>query len=342
VDAFNKENRWKKRGLSVTPVKFGMSFTAKFMNQASALVHVYTDGSVLVSHGGTEIGQGINTKMCQIAATELGVPLEKVHIVDASTDKCANTHPTAASVGADLNGMAVQDACQQINKRLEALRQANPGKSLGDLAMVAWLNRIDLSAHGYYKTPDIGYNFDTQEGKAFHYFAYGMSVSEVEVDVLTGEFTILRTDILHDVGDSLNPSLDVGQIEGAFIQGMGLFTLEEMVWMKNGQLFTRGPSTYKIPSANDVPIDFRVRLFNDAPNRRTIYSSKGVGEPPLNHGISVLMAIKDAVASARADNGQTGYFRMDTPASVERIRLACSDFILERYAPKPVLANGSW
>ena len=303
VDAFNAANRWVKRGIAFMPVKFGMSFTAKFMNQASALVHMHTDGTVVVSHGGTEMGQGLHTKMCQIAAAELGVPLSAVHISETATDKCANTHPTAASVGADLNGFAVQDACQQINKRLEVLRATMPEASAAELAMAAWMQRVDLSAHGFYKTPDVGYDWVRQAGKPFHYFAYGVSVSEVEVDVLTGDFTLLRADILHDVGDSLNPAVDVGQVEGGFVQGVGLFMTEEMQWMKNGQLFTRGPSTYKIPSVNDIPIDFRVKLFEDAPNRRTIYSSKGVGEPPLNHAISCFMAVKNAIASARADNG---------------------------------------
>mmetsp|Transcript_4472 Transcript_4472/g.11222 ORF Transcript_4472/g.11222 Transcript_4472/m.11222 type:complete len:1333 (-) Transcript_4472:294-4292(-) len=342
VDKFNTENKWVKRGLSMVPVKFGMSFTAKFMNQASALVHIYTDGTVLVSHGGTEMGQGLHTKMSQIAATELGVPLNKVYISETATDKCANTLPTAASVGADLNGFAVQDACKQINQRLMPLRVKMPNATMAELALAAWLERVDLSAHGFYKTPDVGFNFETQEGKPFHYFAYGIACTEVEVDVLTGDFTVLRTDILHDVGDSLNPVVDVGQVEGGFVQGLGLFTLEEMVWMNNGQLFTRGPSTYKIPSANDIPIDFRVKLFADAPNRRTIFSSKGVGEPPLNLAISVYAAIKDAIYAARKDNGLSGHFRLDTPATGERIRLACGDPLLRQFAPTDVLAAGSW
>ena len=255
VDAFNQSNRWKKRGLSMMPVKFGMSFTAKFMNQASALVHVYTDGTVLVSHGGTEMGQGLHTKMCQIAAAELGVPLDKVFVSETSTDKCANTHPTAASVGADINGMAVQDACKQITARLEKFRLKDPKMSFKDIAMAAWLDRVDLSAHGFYKTPDLGFDFNTGEGRAFHYHAYGVAACEVEVDVLSGDYQTLRADILHDVGDSLNPAIDIGQVEGAFVQGLGLFTLEEMVWLKNGQLFTRGPSTYKVslsPTASPV------------------------------------------------------------------------------------------
>jgi len=342
VEAFNAANRWKKRGIATTPVKFGMSFTAKFMNQASALVHVYTDGTVLVSHGGTEMGQGLHTKMSQIAASELGVPLDKVFVSETATDKCANTHPTAASVGADLNGFAVQDACQQINKRLEQFRRVKPEATFAELTMAAWLDRVDLSAHGFYKTPEVGYDFVTGTGKPFHYFSYGVACSEVEVDVLTGDFTIVRADILHDVGNSLNPAVDIGQVEGGFVQGVGLFMLEEMIWMKNGSLFTKGPSTYKIPSANDVPIDFRVKLFEDAPNRRTIYSSKGVGEPPLNLAASAFFAAKAAVASARAQHGETGPFRLDTPASCERLRLACGDHIVRTFAPKDKLADGSW
>lgn len=342
VEAYNAANKWKKRGIALCPVKFGMSFTAKFMNQASALVHVYTDGTILVSHGGTEIGQGLHTKMAQIAASELGVPLEKVHVAETATDKCANTHPTAASVGADLNGFAVQDACQQINKRLERFRMTKPQATFAELAMAAFLDRVDLSAHGYYKTPEVGYDFVAQKGKPFHYFAYGVACSEVEVDVLTGDFTILRSDVLHDVGNSLSPSIDIGQVEGGFIQGVGLFMLEEMVWMKNGNLFTKGPSTYKIPSANDVPIDFRVRLFEDAPNRKTVYSSKGVGEPPLNLATSVFFAAKNAIAAAREQNGEAGAFRMDTPGTCERIRLACGDSIARSFADKDILPAGSW
>ena len=212
VDAFNGANRWKKRGLAMMPVKFGMSFTAKFMNQASALVHVYTDGTVLVSHGGTEMGQGLHTKMCQIAASELGVPLDQVHIKETATDVCANTHPTAASVGADLNGFAVQDACKQITARLEKYRHKDPNMSFKDIAMAAWFDRVDLSAHGFYKTPDLGFDFNTGEGKAFHYHAYGVACAEVEVDVLSGDYTTLRADILHDVGNSLNPAIDIGQV----------------------------------------------------------------------------------------------------------------------------------
>jgi len=248
VDAFNSANRWKKRGLAMMPIKFGMSFTAKFMNQASALVHVYTDGTVLVSHGGTEMGQGLHTKMCQIAASELGVPLSQVFVSETATDKCANTHPTAASVGADLNGFAVQDACKQITSRLEKYRHKDAKMAFKDIAMAAWLDRVDLSAHGFYKTPDLGFDFNSGEGRAFHYHAYGVCACEVEVDILSGDFTTLRVDILHDVGDSLNPAVDIGQVEGGFVQGLGLFTLEEMVWLKNGQLFTRGPSTYKVLS----------------------------------------------------------------------------------------------
>jgi len=211
----------------------------------------------LVSHGGTEMGQGLPTKMCQIAASELGVPLSQVFVSETAKDKCANTHPTAASVGADLNSFAVQDVCKQITSRLEKYRHKDAKMAFKDTAMAAWLDRVDLLAHGFYKTPDLGFDFNSGEGHAFHYHAYGVCAYEVEVDILSGDFTTLRVDILHDVGDLFNPAVDIGQVKDGFVQGLSLFTLEEMVWLKNGQLFTRGPSTYKVfspypPSPNSL------------------------------------------------------------------------------------------
>jgi len=305
-----------------------MSFTVKSLNQAGALVHVYTDGTVLVTHGGTEMGQGLHTKMAQIAAKALGVPMSSVHISETSTDKVANTGPTAASVQSDLNGMAVLDACEQIKKRLAPVYEMYPHASFREIALKAHLDRVNLSANGFYSTPNVGYEFGHDgigTGQPFHYFSFGAACSEVEIDCLTGDHQILRTDILMDVGESLNPAIDIGQIEGAFIQGVGWCTLEELVFFPNGFLFTRGPSTYKIPSFNDIPIDFRVSLLSDAPNSRAIHSSKGVGEPPLFLSASVFFAIKDAIMAARKDTNLEGFFNLDCPATCERIRMACED-----------------
>eukprot|EP01111_Echinosteliopsis_oligospora_P015503 TRINITY_DN6157_c0_g1_i1.p1 TRINITY_DN6157_c0_g1~~TRINITY_DN6157_c0_g1_i1.p1 ORF type:complete len:771 (+),score=277.00 TRINITY_DN6157_c0_g1_i1:923-3235(+) len=334
IKVFNQNNRWKKRGISLIPTKFGMSFTVKFMNQAAALVHVYTDGTVMVTHGGTEMGQGLHTKIAQIASKELGVPMKSIVVSDTSTDKVANTSPTAASVSSDMNGMAVLDACQQINARLDPIKKANPGKTFREICLIAHMDRVNLSANGFYKTPDVGYVFQNNgvgDGIPFNYYNYGAACSEVEIDCLTGDHHVLRTDILMDVGDSLNPSIDIGQIEGAFVQGMGWCTMEEIVVLGNGVLLTRGPSTYKIPSFNDIPEDFRVSLLQDAPNSRAIHSSKGVGEPPLFLSSSVFFAIREAIASARQDAGLSGSFDLKSPATCERIRIACEDSFTRQF-----------
>lgn len=337
VRAFNKNNRWKKRGISIIPTKFGMSFTVKALNQAGALVHVYTDGTVLVTHGGTEMGQGLHTKMAQIAAKAFGIPLSDVHIADTSTDKVANTSPTAASVSSDMNGMAVLNACEMIAERLAPYKEKNPKASFKEIALIAHMDRINLTANGFYKTPDVGYVFKPEglgEGTPFNYFNFGASCSEVEIDVLTGDYHIIRTDILMDVGDSLNPAIDIGQIEGAFIQGVGWCTMEELVFLGNGVLFTRGPSTYKIPGFNDVPLDFRVSLLSDAPNPRAIHSSKGVGEPPLFLSASVFFAIRDAIKGARESAGKTEPLTLYSPATCERIRIACEDSFTDQFTAK--------
>ena len=299
VKQFNAENRWKKRGIYLLPTKFGMSFTVKFLNQAGALVHVYTDGSVLVTHGGTEMGQGLHTKILQVAARAFGIPVEKVHISETSTDKVPNTSPTAASVQSDLNGMAVLNACEKILERLAPIREKHPDYSWERLVGAAYFARVDLSAHGFYATPNVGYDFSKGEGTPFNYFVWGAACSEVEIDVLTGDYFVRRTDIVMDLGESLNPAIDIGQIEGAFVQGLGWCTLEEIVWFDSGFQFTKGPGTYKIPSFNDVPVDFRVTLLKDSANKKAIHSSKGVGEPPFFLGASVLFAIKQACRAAR-------------------------------------------
>nr|XP_056708333.1 xanthine dehydrogenase/oxidase [Euleptes europaea] len=325
IDEFNKQNRWKKRGMAIIPTKFGISFTVPFLNQAGALVHVYTDGSVLLTHGGTEMGQGLHTKMIQVASRTLGVPTSKIHISETSTNTVPNTAPTAASVSADINGMAVSNACQTILKRLEPIRCANPTGSWEDWVSAAYQDCVSLSATGFYRIPDLGYDFEKNEGKAFHYFSYGVACSEVEIDCLTGDHKNLRTDIVMDVGTSLNPAIDIGQIEGAFIQGIGLFTLEELRYSPEGNLYTRGPGMYKIPAFGDIPTEFHVSLLRDSPNSKAIYSSKAVGEPPLFLSASVFYAIKDAIFSARAESGLNQPFRLDSPATPERIRNACVD-----------------
>ncbi|GMH39295.1 hypothetical protein BSKO_07193 [Bryopsis sp. KO-2023] len=327
VAQFNAANRFRKRGLALTPTKFGISFTAKFMNQGGALVHVYTDGSVLVTHGGVEMGQGLHTKMCQVAASALKVPLTSVFISETSTDKVPNASPTAASASSDLYGGAILDACQKINKRLAPFRAKLPGASMEQIVKAAYLERVDLSAHGFYATPDItGAGGD----KPFNYFCYGAASTEVELDVLTGDWHILRVDIVMDVGNPINPAIDIGQVEGGFVQGMGWLCMEELVWgdssnpwVRRGHLHTAGPGTYKIPTANDIPIDFRVSLLKNSANPRVIHSSKAVGEPPFLLAQSAFFALKEAVYTSREEAGLQGWFRLDAPCTPERLRLAC-------------------
>ncbi|XP_021109354.1 xanthine dehydrogenase/oxidase isoform X3 [Heterocephalus glaber] len=328
VDKFNKENCWKKRGLCIIPTKFGISFSVPFLNQAGALIHVYTDGSVLLTHGGTEMGQGLHTKMVQVASRALKIPISKIYISETSTNTVPNTSPTAASVSADINGQAIYEACQTLLKRLEPFKKKNPNGSWEDWVSAAYLDAVSLSATGFYKTPNLGYDFKTNSGNPFHYFSYGVACSEVEIDCLTGDHKNLRTDIVMDVGSSLNPAIDIGQVEGAFIQGLGLFTLEELHYSPEGSLHTRGPSTYKIPAFGSIPTEFRVSLLRDCPNKRAIYASKAVGEPPLFLAASIFFAIKDAISAARAqrsDYNSKQLFRLDSPATPEKIRNACGD-----------------
>ncbi|KAF3688302.1 Xanthine dehydrogenase/oxidase Xanthine dehydrogenase [Channa argus] len=325
VDLYNRDNRWTKRGLAIIPTKFGISFTAAFLNQAGALVHIYTDGSVLLTHGGTEMGQGLHTKMVQVASRVLGIPYSKIHISETSTNTVPNTSPTAASASSDLNGAAVQNACEILVKRLEPYKAKNPKGSWEDWVTEAYFDRVSLSANGFYKTPDLGYDFDSNTGRAFNYFSYGVACSEVEIDCLTGHHKNLSTTIVMDVGRSLNPAIDIGQVEGGFMQGLGLFTLEELHYSPQGILLTRGPGSYKIPAFGDIPTQLSVSLLRDAPNNKAIFASKAVGEPPLFLASSVFYAIKDAISAARAESGISGPFRLDSPASAERIRNACID-----------------
>jgi xanthine dehydrogenase large subunit len=312
IAAFNATSPVLKRGIAFTPVKFGISFNVNHFNQAGALVHVYTDGSVLVNHGGTEMGQGVNTKVAQVVAHELGIPLSSVRCTATDTQKVANTSATAASTGADLNGKAAQDAARKIRARLDALADARFGgrrdMPFDELVQAAYVARVQLWSDGFYATPGLSWDRATMTGKPFFYFAYGAAVSEVIVDTLTGEHKLLAADLLHDVGTSLNPAIDIGQVEGAFIQGYGWLTMEELVWHpKSGALLTHAPSTYKIPTANDIPsAHFRTALF-EAPNPAdTIHRSKAVGEPPLLLPFSALLAIRDAISAL-------GGHRVDPP-----------------------------
>ena len=328
IAAFNAGSPVLKRGIAFTPVKFGISFNVKHLNQAAALVHVYGDGSILVNHGGTEMGQGLHTKVAQVVAHELGVGFERVRVTATDTQKVANTSATAASTGADLNGKAAQDAARQIRERLTAcvvrhhggtaaeVRFANDevrvnGITLGFSAVVtlAYMDSVQLWSDGFYATPGLSWDKDAMFGRPFHYFAYGAAVSEVVVDTLTGEWKLLRADVLHDAGRSLNPALDIGQVEGAFIQGMGWLTMEELVWHpQSGALSTHAPSTYKIPTANDCPPVFNVKLYESQNVHDSIHRSKAVGEPPLLLPFSVFFAIRDAVSAV-------GGHRVDPPLS---------------------------
>lgn len=334
ISAFNRTSPILKRGIALTPVKFGISFTLTHLNQAGALVHVYSDGSVHLNHGGTEMGQGLFTKVAQVAAQVFGLSLADIKITATDTAKVPNTSATAASSGADLNGMACKAACETIRERLVAFAaeqwQAKPEQvsfkdglvqvgetsmTFAELAAAAYGARIQLSATGFYKTPKIKWDRFAGKGRPFLYFSYGAAVTEVIIDTLTGENRILRTDILHDVGRSLNPALDIGQIEGAYVQGAGWLTTEELVWDKNGKHLTHAPSTYKIPACSDRPKEFNVNLWERGENvEDTIYKSKAVGEPPFNLGISAFLALSDAVASCG-----DAYPDMDAPATAERV-----------------------
>ncbi len=339
IARFNAASPVLKKGLALTPVKFGISFNVNHFNQAGALVHVYTDGSVLVNHGGTEMGQGLNTKVAQVVAHELGLPLTRVRCTAADTSKVANTSATAASTGSDLNGKAAQDAARKIRDRLAALAAdtlgapadqlhfANaqviaPGGAtipFDTLVQKAYQARVQLWSDGFYATPGLHWDRVTLTGRPFYYFAYGAALSEVLLDTLTGEWKLTRADLLHDVGASLNPAIDIGQIEGAFVQGMGWLTTEELVWHpQTGALLTHAPSTYKIPTANDVPDAFTTRLYANRNAEDSIHRSKAVGEPPLLLAFSVFLALRDAVAACGAPRCQPPLSAPATPEALLR------------------------
>ena len=336
IGAFNAANPVLKRGIALTPVKFGISFTATHLNQAGALLHVYTDGSILLNHGGTEMGQGLHTKVAQVVAQELQVDLGRIRCTATDTSKVPNTSATAASASSDLNGKAAQAAARTIRQRLTDFAAAKYGVPAAEIAFqagrvtvggqaslafdelvgLAYHARVPLSATGFYATPKIGYDPKTMTGRPFYYFCYGAAVSEVVIDTLTGESKLLRVDILHDVGESLNPAIDLGQVEGGFIQGVGWLTSEELWWDGRGRLKTHAPSTYKIPTASDWPRTFNVDLISWGRNQEdSIYRSKAVGEPPLMLAMSVFFAIRDAIAAGAGG----GLPRLDAPATPERI-----------------------
>jgi xanthine dehydrogenase large subunit len=334
ISVWNLSNPVIKRGIAITPVKFGISFTATLFNQAGALVHVYTDGSCQVNHGGTEMGQGLHTKVCQIVADELGIAFDKVLATASDTSKIPNASATAASAGTDLNARAAQYAARNVRDNLAQFvagldgcgagavqfgggQVMTPGNSrpFTEVVKLAYANRIQLWSDGFYRTPKIHYDKATLTGRPFYYFAYGAACTEVAIDTLTGESRVLKVDILHDVGTSINPAIDIGQIEGGFVQGMGWLTTEQLVWDDKGQLATHAPSTYKIPATGDIPEYFKVDLWPEPNREDNVFGSKAVGEPPFMLAISVYEAIKDAVAAASPD----GRVRLEAPATAENV-----------------------
>ncbi|HEX8527328.1 xanthine dehydrogenase molybdopterin binding subunit [Allosphingosinicella sp.] len=326
VEGFNAGHTILKKGLALTPVKFGISFTTTHLNQAGGLVLVYADGSVHLNHGGTEMGQGLHIKIAQVVADVFAIPVDAVKVSATRTDKVPNTSATAASSGADLNGMAAKNAAETIRKRLDAFAATEPDSAswtFPELCRRAHLARISLSATGFYATPDIHYDRATHSGRPFLYFAYGAALSEVVIDTLTGEHRVLAVDILHDVGRSLNPAIDLGQIEGGFIQGMGWLTTEELVFDNRGRLLTHAPSTYKIPTANDRPARMDIAIWERGRNQEpTIHRSKAVGEPPLMLAISVFSALTQAVAAAAPGKG---FPKLDAPTTPERVLAAIDE-----------------
>ena len=339
VNAFNKVNKRRKRGLALVPLKFGISFTATMLNQGGALLNIYMDGSVSCNHGGTEMGQGLNTKMAQVCADGLGIDIKYVRVTGTDTQKVPNASATSASSGADINGAAIMNATAQMRARLAPVAAnmlgckdtdvsfANNmahggGKSVAWTAVAkqAWMDRVGLSVTGFYMTPEIKYDFATLTGHAFYYYCYGASVSEVEIDTRTGEYWIKAVDIVHDAGRSINPAIDKGQIEGGYVQGMGWLTMEECIWDKKGKFLTHGPSTYKIPVAGDIPEHFNVTLFDGSNLKPTPFYSKAVGEPPLMLALSTFFALRDAV-SASADHKTVVH--MSAPATPEKILMTC-------------------
>ena len=342
IVTFNKTSSVIKKGLATMPVKFGISFNRPALNQAGALVHVYMDGSVTLNHGGTEMGQGLFIKVAQVVAETLQIDIDNIRITATTTGKVPNTSPTAASSGSDLNGMAARNAAEQIKDRMSdvaadhfkmpkaeivfssnRIYAGNRSISFAELAALSWEKRVSLSATGFYRTPKVHWDMATASGRPFYYFTYGAAAAEVAIDTLTGEMRVLRAEMVQDCGESLNPAIDLGQIEGAFVQGMGWLTTEELVWDDKGRLRTHGPSTYKIPGSRDVPPVFNVRLLQNAPNKEeTIFRSKAVGEPPLMLALSVWLAVRDAISSL---SGYRLSPAIDAPTTPDRILAAVDE-----------------
>ncbi len=342
VRAFNQENPWIRKGLSLLPLKYGVGFSADFLNQAGALIHIYQDGSITLNHGGTEMGQGLFTKVAQIVAQEFHINCDNIKITSTTTEKVPNTTATAASSGTDMNGAAAQIAARKLKQRLVDFASGhykvdssriefrsgsvivgNRSIPFADLVHEAYMNLVPLSATGFYKNPKISVDRNTLKGRPYHYNAYGAAAVEVAVDTLTGESKVLRIDILHDVGKSLNPAIDLGQLEGGFMQGLGWLTSEELVWDESGRLLSHAPSTYKIPTASDRPEEMYMQLVDWNANREnTVFRSKAIGEPPFNLAVSVFNAVTDAVASV-ADHRLCPV--LDAPATPERILMACEE-----------------
>jgi len=337
ITKFNAASKWKKRGLALVPTMFGIAFGLKFMNQGGALVHIYRDGSVLVSHGGIEMGQGLYTKVIQIASKVLGVPVDMIHTAETATNLVPNTSPTAASYSSDINGWAVKDACEQIMKRLDYVIERYHTASWTEIIEKAYMERISLSASGFWKSRKVTWDPVTRIGRRWNYYCYGASASEVEIDLLTGEHQQVASHVVMDVGRSLNPAVDIGQVEGAFVQGLGLFTMEEQLFSPNGSLLTRGPGAYKIPGFRDIPAQLSISLYDQWSNRHGLYHSKAVGEPPLFMGASVFFAIRDAVEQANPT-----MLDFHSPATVENIRMSLDDTLAKKATEAAGTSDKPW
>ncbi|XP_062972241.1 aldehyde oxidase-like [Elgaria multicarinata webbii] len=342
VDEFNKQNYWKKKGLAIIPMKFPVGFGTRFLGQAAALVHLYTDGSVLLTHGGVEMGQGLHTKMIQVASRELQMPMSNIHFCETSTTTIPNACGSVGSLGTDVNGMAVKDACQTLLNRLEPIICQNPKGTWKEWAKEAFEQSINLSATGYFRGYEANMDWEKGEGHPFEYFVYGAACTEVEIDCLTGDHKNIKTDIVMDIGRSINPALDIGQIEGAFVQGLGLYTTEELNYSPEGVLYTRGPDQYKIPAVCDIPEQFSVSLLASSQHTTAIYSSKGIGESAVFLGCSVFFAIWDAVTAVRKERELPEDFELNSPLTPERIRMACTDQFTEMIPKDENKARVSW
>uniref|UniRef100_A0A8C8BVW4 Aldehyde oxidase 1 n=1 Tax=Otus sunia TaxID=257818 RepID=A0A8C8BVW4_9STRI len=335
VNEFNKQNYWKKKGIAIVPMKFPFGLGTRYLSQAAALVHIYTDGSVLLTHGGIEMGQGIHTKMIQVASRELNIPMSCIHFCETSTTTVPNACASVGSAGTDVNGMAVKDACQTLLKRLQPIINKNPKGTWNDWIKEAFEQSVSLSATGYFRGYNENMDWEKGEGQPFTYFLYGAACSEVEINCLTGDHKNLRTDIVMDIGCSINPAVDIGQIEGAFVQGIGLYTMEELKYSPEGVLYTRGPDQYKIPAVCDIPEQFSVSLLSSSQNPYAIYASKGIGEAGLFLGCSVFFALRDAVTRVRNERGLKKTFTLNSPLTAEQIWANCADDFAE-------MVIGSW